>query len=90
VPWGKKAFTNYLGPDQGKWDDYDATVLIAKVKDANRKSPILIDQGLADQFLEQQLQPHLLEEVAREVGLCADFETAAGVTTTGTTSFQFY
>jgi len=68
VPWGKKAFTNYLGPDQSKWDDYDATVLIAKVKDANRKPPILIDQGLADQFLEQQLQPHLLEEAAREVG----------------------
>jgi S-formylglutathione hydrolase len=68
VPWGKKAFTNYLGPDQGKWDEYDATVLMSKVKDANRKSPILIDQGLADQFLEQQLHPHLLEEMAREVG----------------------
>jgi S-formylglutathione hydrolase len=68
VPWGQKAFTNYLGPDQQKWDQYDATVLISKVKDASRRSPILIDQGLADQFLEQQLHPHLLEEAARDVG----------------------
>jgi S-formylglutathione hydrolase len=68
VPWGQKAFTNYLGPDRGQWDEYDATVLISKVKDANRRPPILIDQGLADQFLEQQLQPHLFEEAAREAG----------------------
>src|SRR5689334_7184712 len=68
VPWGQKAFKNYLGTDQQKWDDYDATVLMSKVKDASRRSPILIDQGLADQFLEQQLQPHLLEEAARDAG----------------------
>jgi S-formylglutathione hydrolase len=68
VPWGQKAFTNYLGPDQQKWDQYDATVLLSKVTDTSRRAPILIDQGLADQFLEQQLQPHLLEETARDVG----------------------
>jgi S-formylglutathione hydrolase len=68
VPWGQKAFTGYLGPDRGQWDEYDSTVLLAKVKEPERRSPILIDQGLADQFLEQQLQPHLLEEVARDVG----------------------
>jgi S-formylglutathione hydrolase len=68
VPWGQKAFKGYLGPEQQQWDEYDATVLISKVKDASRRSPILVDQGLADQFLEQQLQPHLLEEAAREVG----------------------
>jgi S-formylglutathione hydrolase len=68
VPWGQKAFNGYLGADKGQWDDYDATVLMSKVKDTSRRSPILIDQGLADQFLEQQLHPHLLEETAREVG----------------------
>jgi S-formylglutathione hydrolase len=68
VPWGQKAFTNYLGPDRSQWDDYDATVLIRKVKEPERRSPILIDQGLGDQFLEQQLHPHLLEEAARDVG----------------------
>jgi len=68
VPWGQKAFNGYLGADKGQWDDYDATVLMSKVKDASRRSPILIDQGLGDQFLESQLHPHLLEEMAREVG----------------------
>jgi S-formylglutathione hydrolase len=41
---------------------------MSKVKETPRRAPILIDQGLADQFLEQQLHPHLLEEAAREVG----------------------
>jgi S-formylglutathione hydrolase len=68
VPWGQKAFKGYLGPDNGQWDEYDATVLMSKVKETPRRAPILIDQGLADQFLEQQLHPHLLEEAAREVG----------------------
>ncbi|HEU4626406.1 MAG TPA: S-formylglutathione hydrolase [Steroidobacteraceae bacterium] len=68
VPWGQKAFTNYLGPDQKTWDEYDATVLLSKVKDAARRPPILVDQGLADQFLEQQLHPHLLEAAAHDVG----------------------
>jgi len=64
-PWGQKAFNGYLGPDTGQWDDYDATELVNKVKDLKGKPPILIDQGLADQFLEQQLHPHLFEETAR-------------------------
>ncbi len=68
VPWGQKAFTRYLGPDHGQWDQYDSTELMKKVKDASHRPLILIDQGLADQFLEQQLQPHLLEEAARSVG----------------------
>jgi S-formylglutathione hydrolase len=68
VPWGQKAFGGYLGADRGQWDDYDSTVLMSKVKDPRRRPPILIDQGLADQFLESQLHPHLLEDMAREVG----------------------
>jgi len=39
-----------------------------KVTDAPQRPPILVDQGLADQFLENQLQPHRLEEVAQSVG----------------------
>ena len=27
VPWGQKAFSNYLGPDQESWKQYDATDL---------------------------------------------------------------
>lgn len=54
VPWGKKAFSQYLGADETKWAAYDATALVAKHPS---KTDILIDQGKADQFLEEQLKP---------------------------------
>lgn len=51
-PWGKKAFTAYLGSNQKAWEDYDACELISKVP---CQIPLLVDQGTADQFLEGQL-----------------------------------
>jgi S-formylglutathione hydrolase len=68
VPWGIKAFTNYLGGDREAWSRYDATELVKSVSGAEKRSAILIDQGLADQFLETQLHPHLFEEACRDVG----------------------
>jgi len=64
-PWGQKALSHYLGKDQAAWQDYDATSLVASVtaKPANK---ILVDQGLADQFLDQELHPHLLEAACAE------------------------
>lgn len=67
-PWGEKAFSNYLGHDRHTWNEYDSTEIILKIKDAPARPPILIDQGSADQFLETQLHPHLLEQAARKVG----------------------
>jgi S-formylglutathione hydrolase len=67
-PWGQKAFSGYLGPDRGQWSNYDATELVAGVKDAARKPHILIDQGLSDQFLQTQLHPQLFEDACRKVG----------------------
>jgi S-formylglutathione hydrolase len=67
-PWGEKAFTGYLGADKGQWSGYDATELVAEVKDAARRPAILIDQGTSDQFLEKQLHPHLFEAAAKKVG----------------------
>jgi S-formylglutathione hydrolase len=63
-PWGEKAFSAYLGPDRAAWRAHDAALLI----EAGRAAPfddILVDQGLADQFLETQLKPELLEAAAR-------------------------
>ena len=57
-PWGQKAFGNYLGENQPDWRRYDATALI---EDGYRVPDVLIDQGLEDQFLTEQLHPHLLE-----------------------------
>lgn len=66
VPWGQKAFTNYLGPDRTDWARYDATRLL----DARGPSDahMLIDQGTADQFLSEQLRPDLFEAAAKNVG----------------------
>lgn len=63
VPWGKKAFANYLGDDQSQWQDYDATLLMKKINNIEGYPPILINQGTGDQFLEEQLTPeHLINE----------------------------
>lgn len=63
-PWGQKAFTNYLGTNKDTWRNYDASEL---VKTANYNRPILIDQGSADKFLEQQLLPHIFAQACAEV-----------------------
>jgi S-formylglutathione hydrolase len=67
-PWGRKAFTGYLGTDESQWSTYDATELVAQVKDAARRPPVLIDQGSADQFLKEQLHPDRFEAACRKVG----------------------
>jgi S-formylglutathione hydrolase len=67
-PWGQKAFSGYLGPDRGQWSTYDATELVAGVKEAAHRPQILIEQGLTDQFLQTQLHPHLFEEACKKVG----------------------
>jgi S-formylglutathione hydrolase len=65
VPWGQKAFAGYLGASSDAWAQHDATALLA-----TRTFPgtILVDQGLADKFLTEQLRPELLEEAAKRAG----------------------
>ena len=67
-PWGHKAFSNYLGADKDRWAAHDASRLMAKVPDAASRPPILVDQGLADEFLEVQLYPERLEAAAETSG----------------------
>ncbi len=64
--WGQKAFDAYLGSDKKTWKPYDACEL---VKTTAWNKPILVDQGAADDFLEEQLKPHLLEQACREKGI---------------------
>jgi S-formylglutathione hydrolase len=59
-PWGQKAFRHYLGPDTADWQQYDASALI-KTQNSPFPQCILIDQGLNDKFLEQQLRPNEFE-----------------------------
>ena len=62
-PWGVKAFGGYLGDDRSAWARHDATELI---KSGARLPPLLIDQGLADKFLAEQLHPELFEAACIE------------------------
>ena len=69
-PWGTKAFRNYLGEDVSTWQEYDSASLITK---ATKHLPMLIDQGTADEFLENQLKPELLLAAAEKAGYPLQF-----------------
>lgn len=66
VPWGEKALRGYLGDNQETWRDYDAVALI---EDGARAAHVLVDQGLDDQFLEEQLRPETLKAACQSVGI---------------------
>lgn len=65
--WGEKAFTAYLGADQALWQAHDATALMQKRNSPLLDSAILIDQGLSDKFLDNQLNPKLFEKACENV-----------------------
>ncbi|MBB4038635.1 S-formylglutathione hydrolase [Microvirga flocculans] len=65
-PWGRKALSGYLGPDEKDWRGYDACDLI---DDGARLPELLVDQGTADSFLESQLKPQLLEAACSRAGI---------------------
>lgn len=60
-PWGVKAFSGYLGDDQAAWAEWDASALMGKAV-TPFPAGILIDQGLADNFLAEQLYPDVFEQ----------------------------
>ncbi|MFN0192731.1 MAG: S-formylglutathione hydrolase [Aestuariivirga sp.] len=64
--WSRPALEAYLGPDQSTWRAYDAVALI---EDGARVKELLIDQGTSDQFLNDGLRPHLLDEACRSAGI---------------------
>ncbi|SAL27820.1 carboxylesterase [Caballeronia turbans] len=67
-PWGVKAFSGYLGDDREAWKQYDASELIKGDAASRFEGGILVDQGMADQFLAEQLHPDVLERNAQEAG----------------------
>lgn len=67
-PWGVKAFSGYLGEDRGQWRAHDASELMRAQTEAPFPDGILIDQGLADKFLAEQLHPEAFEAACEAVG----------------------
>lgn len=75
-PWGVKALSAYLGEDQQAWQEYDATALIQKgLKSSNK---ILIDQGNADNFLDEQLKPNLFQKACEDAGQAVELRMQPG------------
>lgn len=66
-PWGHKAFSGYLGSDTEAWKAHDASELMARAKQPFPRG-ILIDQGLADGFLAEQLYPEAFEQACEQAG----------------------
>jgi len=67
-PWGKKAFSGYLGADEAAWAQHDASALMAAQARAPFPGGILVDQGLGDKFLAEQLYPEAFEEACAVAG----------------------
>jgi S-formylglutathione hydrolase len=77
-PWGKKAFGGYLGPDESAWRAHDATELVKNAGRAVFPKGILVDQGLADKFLAEQLYPEAFEEACAAAGQPLELRRHAG------------
>jgi S-formylglutathione hydrolase len=77
-PWGQKSLGHYLGSDTSTWQQYDASEVARNVGDAASVGKILVDQGLADVFLEEQLKPALLETACADSGLSLELRQHEG------------
>ncbi len=73
--WGHKALSGYLGYDQAAWTQYDACALIAG---GARLPDMLIDQGVADNFLADQLKTQMLTDACAVAGQKATIRMQPG------------
>ena len=74
-PWGEKALGGYLGADQEAWRAHDSCEL---VKHQPSSAHILVDQGEADGFLEEQLRPELLVAACQVAGQSLELRMQPG------------
>jgi S-formylglutathione hydrolase len=77
-PWGHKAFRGYLGEDSAQWSQHDASILMARTEGAPFPQGILIDQGMSDKFLAEQLYPEMFEEACAKAGQPLELRRHAG------------
>jgi len=94
VPWGVKAFTGYLGAlgsgeteaDKAAvaaaWAEHDATALVAsfpaRAGADKAKQGVMIDQGLADKFIDSQLKPQDFLAAAEAAGVTVAYRGLEG------------
>ena len=73
--WGEGCFGAYLGSDKAQWAEYDATALVAA---GAKAPPLLIDQGLDDEFLAGQLYPQNLQAACAAQGVTLEYREQDG------------
>eukprot|EP00095_Tigriopus_kingsejongensis_P011003 snap_masked-scaffold3100_size10230-processed-gene-0.1 protein:Tk11003 transcript:snap_masked-scaffold3100_size10230-processed-gene-0.1-mRNA-1 annotation:"s-formylglutathione hydrolase" len=73
--WGEGCFGAYIGSDKTEWAKYDATALVESGASA---PPLLIDQGLDDEFLEGQLYPQNLQAACEAKGVALEYRAQDG------------
>ncbi|MCG8312067.1 MAG: S-formylglutathione hydrolase [Pseudomonadales bacterium] len=76
-PWGHKALGHYLGDNQQAWLQHDTCELL-KANGACKNLPLLVTQGVADNFLEEQLLTDNLAKVCEQVGQPLQLTMAEG------------
>ncbi|KGK42169.1 S-formylglutathione hydrolase [Nitrincola sp. A-D6] len=74
-PWGQKAFSGYLGSDQSSWKAYDSVELI---RNCATPLPVLVDQGRADNFLDEQLKTDRLIAACESTNFPAEIRYQPG------------
>ena len=74
-PWGRAAFSEYLGKEGPQWDQYDASKL---VREAPLDLEIRIDLGSADPFREQQLKVEQFVAACHDSGQAVSFHLRGG------------
>ena len=79
APGARRPSAATWAPIASSWLAHDASALMQSQTAAPYPEGILIDQGLADKFLADQLHPHLLEAACRAVGPAAHAAPARGL-----------
>ena len=72
--WGRKQLNAYLGDDESAWTRHDSTLLM---REQGFHSPVLIDQGASDQFLDL-LKPEALSEAMAAKRQAGEFRMQPG------------
>lgn len=76
APWGRKALRGYLGENESAWREHDATELVRAR--GWRGPPLLVDQGTADPFVQEQLRPEILEAACRDAAVALNLRRREG------------
>jgi S-formylglutathione hydrolase len=75
--WGQKAFSHYLGDNKQDWLAYDSCALMRQ-QGQFLHIPMLVDQGLDDNFYVSQKLTKPLEDVAKSINYQAEFRYHPG------------